>query len=86
MDALCAKFRISGVPVTDAGGQLVGIITNRDMRFEVDHSKPVSEVMSPAPLITARVGVSLRRRRSACCAGTSWRSCRSSTATASCAG
>jgi IMP dehydrogenase/GMP reductase len=58
VDALCAKFRISGVPVTDAGGQLVGIITNRDMRFEMDHSKPVREVMSHAPLITARVGVS----------------------------
>jgi IMP dehydrogenase len=58
VDALCAKFRISGVPVTDAGGQLVGIITNRDMRFEMDHGKPVREVMSHAPLITARVGVS----------------------------
>jgi IMP dehydrogenase len=57
VDALCAKFRISGVPVTDAGGCLVGIITNRDMRFEMDHSRPVSEVMTHAPLITARVGV-----------------------------
>ncbi|OXM66936.1 IMP dehydrogenase [Amycolatopsis vastitatis] len=58
VDALCAKFRISGVPVTDAAGTLVGIITNRDMRFEVDHSRPVSEVMTKAPLITAQVGVS----------------------------
>jgi IMP dehydrogenase len=58
VDALCAKFRISGVPVTDAGGKLVGIITNRDMRFEMDHSRPVHEVMTYAPLITARVGVS----------------------------
>ncbi|WP_232663816.1 IMP dehydrogenase [Pseudonocardia sp. TRM90224] len=57
VDALCAKFRISGVPVTDAGGKLVGIITNRDMRFEMDHSRPVHEVMTPTPLITARVGV-----------------------------
>jgi IMP dehydrogenase len=57
VDALCAKFRISGVPVTDAGGHLVGIITNRDMRFEMDHSRPVHEVMTHAPLITARVGV-----------------------------
>src|ERR1700760_649201 len=40
VDALCAKFRISGVPVTDREGQLVGIITNRDMRFEMDHSRP----------------------------------------------
>jgi IMP dehydrogenase len=58
VDALCAKFRISGVPVADASGTLVGIITNRDMRFEVDHSRPVSEVMTKAPLITAQVGVS----------------------------
>ncbi|MEV7091618.1 IMP dehydrogenase [Amycolatopsis sp. NPDC051045] len=58
VDALCARFRISGVPVTDAAGTLVGIITNRDMRFEVDHSRPVSEVMTKAPLITAQVGVS----------------------------
>ena len=58
VDALCAKFRISGVPVTDASGTLVGIITNRDMRFEVDHSRPVTEVMTKAPLVTAQVGVS----------------------------
>ena len=46
------------MPVTDADGKLVGIITNRDMRFEMDHSRPVREVMTHAPLITARVGVS----------------------------
>ncbi|WP_236796736.1 IMP dehydrogenase [Amycolatopsis sp. GM8] len=57
VDALCARFRISGVPVTDAAGQLVGIITNRDMRFEVDYSRPVSEVMTTKGLITAQVGV-----------------------------
>ncbi|HLU54594.1 MAG TPA: IMP dehydrogenase [Pseudonocardia sp.] len=57
VDALCARFRISGVPVTDDAGHLVGIITNRDMRFEMDHSRPVHEVMTHAPLITARVGV-----------------------------
>jgi IMP dehydrogenase len=57
VDALCARYRISGVPVTDAGGALVGIITNRDMRFEVDFSRPVREVMTPAPLVTAQVGV-----------------------------
>ncbi|QRP45316.1 IMP dehydrogenase [Amycolatopsis sp. FDAARGOS 1241] len=57
VDALCARFRISGVPVTDASGALVGIITNRDMRFEVDHTRLVSEVMTKAPLITAQVGV-----------------------------
>ncbi|MFD9896393.1 IMP dehydrogenase [Amycolatopsis sp. NPDC058986] len=57
VDALCARFRISGVPVTDAAGTLVGIITNRDMRFEVDHTRPVSDVMTKAPLVTAQVGV-----------------------------
>ncbi|GAA0525328.1 inosine-5'-monophosphate dehydrogenase [Saccharopolyspora subtropica] len=57
VDALCARFRISGVPVTDPDGTLVGIITNRDMRFEVDHTRRVREVMTPAPLVTAQVGV-----------------------------
>ena len=57
VDSLCSRYRISGVPVTDADGMLVGIITNRDMRFEVDHSKLVREVMTPMPLVTAQVGV-----------------------------
>jgi len=58
VDALCARFRISGLPVVDDSGALVGIITNRDMRFEVDQSKQVAEVMTKAPLITAQEGVS----------------------------
>src|SRR3954454_5455834 len=58
VDALCSRFRISGLPVTDEDGRLVGIITNRDMRFEMDHSRPVREVMTLAPLITAQIGVS----------------------------
>ena len=57
VDALCARYRISGVPVTDSEGVLVGIITNRDMRFEVDHGRRVAEVMTEPPLITAQVGV-----------------------------
>ncbi|SDP13726.1 IMP dehydrogenase [Actinopolyspora xinjiangensis] len=57
VDALCARYRISGVPVTDPDGTLVGIITNRDMRFETDHTKRVREIMTAAPLITAQVGV-----------------------------
>jgi IMP dehydrogenase len=57
VDALCARFRISGLPVVDDAGLLVGIITNRDMRFEVDQSRPVVEVMTKAPLITAQEGV-----------------------------
>jgi IMP dehydrogenase len=58
VDAMCARYRISGLPVTDAAGKLVGIITNRDMRFEVDHTRKVAEVMTKGPLVTAQVGVS----------------------------
>ncbi|MBV9315042.1 MAG: IMP dehydrogenase [Pseudonocardia sp.] len=57
VDALCARYRISGLPVTHPDGTLLGIITNRDMRFEVDHSRRVSEVMTRQPLVTAQVGV-----------------------------
>ncbi|CAO0826594.1 Inosine-5'-monophosphate dehydrogenase OS=Streptomyces microflavus OX=1919 GN=guaB PE=3 SV=1 [Streptomyces microflavus] len=57
-DALCAKFRISGVPVTDPAGKLLGIVTNRDMAFESDRSRQVREVMTPMPLVTGRVGIS----------------------------
>ena len=42
VDALCARYRISGVPVVDGDGMLVGIVTNRDMRFVTDHGRPVS--------------------------------------------
>ncbi|MEV6343441.1 IMP dehydrogenase [Actinoplanes sp. NPDC051851] len=58
VDALCGRYRISGAPVVDAQGLLVGIVTNRDMRFESDHNAKVRDVMTKAPLITARVGVS----------------------------
>ena len=57
VDELCERFRISGVPVTDADGILVGIVTNRDIRFESDHRRRVAEIMTPMPLITAPVGV-----------------------------
>ena len=57
-DALCAKYRISGVPVTDPAGKLLGIVTNRDMAFETDHSRQVREVMTPMPLVTGKVGIS----------------------------
>ncbi|MFE0625367.1 IMP dehydrogenase [Streptomyces sp. NPDC058864] len=57
-DALCGKFRISGVPVTDASGKLLGIVTNRDMAFESDRSRQVREVMTPMPLVTGKVGIS----------------------------
>ncbi len=56
VEALCARYRISGVPVTDDNGILLGIVTNRDIRFEGDHSRRVTEVMTPMPLVTAPVG------------------------------
>jgi IMP dehydrogenase len=58
VDALCGRYRISGVPVVDAQGTLVGIVTNRDMRFVTDDSARVHEVMTRMPLVTAQVGVS----------------------------
>ena len=58
VDRLCGRYRISGVPVIDTDGKLVGIVTNRDMRFEDDMSVPVSRVMTPMPLVTAQVGIS----------------------------
>ncbi|MFX4272311.1 IMP dehydrogenase [Propionibacteriaceae bacterium Y1685] len=57
VDELCGTFRISGVPVVDDSGHLVGIVTNRDMRFETDPTRTVGEVMTPMPLVTAPVGI-----------------------------
>jgi IMP dehydrogenase len=58
VDALCGRFRISGAPVVDADGMLVGIVTNRDMRFVSDKSTLVRDIMTRMPLVTAPVGVS----------------------------
>lgn len=55
---LMTRFRISGVPVVK-GDQLVGIITNRDLRFETDEARKVSELMTKDNLVTAKVGISL---------------------------
>ncbi len=57
-DALMAKYRISGVPVTK-DGKLVGILTNRDMRYEKDYSQPIANIMTKENLITAPEGTSL---------------------------
>ena len=57
VEALCARYRISGVPVVDANGILLGIVTNRDMRFETDQTRLVRDVMTPMPLVTAPAGV-----------------------------
>lgn len=61
-DELMAKFRISGVPVTE-GKRLVGIITNRDLKFETDFSKKISESMTSQELITAKEGITLEEAK-----------------------
>ena len=59
---LMAKYRISGVPVTK-GDQLVGIVTNRDLRFETDMDKKISEVMTKENLVTVSEGISLEESK-----------------------
>jgi IMP dehydrogenase len=56
---LMARYKIAGVPITDAEGHLVGILTNRDLRFHVDEEAAIVDVMTPAPLVTAPVGTGL---------------------------
>ncbi|MEA2329504.1 MAG: dehydrogenase, partial [Thermoanaerobaculia bacterium] len=58
-----AKYKISGVPVTDANGRLVGILTNRDLRFETRFDLPIAERMTKENLITAPVGTTLEQAR-----------------------
>ncbi len=58
-EELMATYKISGVPVVNNSGKLIGILTNRDMRFEKDYSKKVKEVMTSMPLITAKEGIRL---------------------------
>ena len=60
VDELCGRYRVSGLPVIDENGILVGIVTNRDMRFVLDVQRTttlVKDVMTPMPLITAPVGI-----------------------------
>ncbi len=61
-DALMAKYRISGVPVTE-GRKLVGIITNRDLKFEKDFSKKIRESMTSENLVTAKEGITLEEAK-----------------------
>ncbi|MBO5341996.1 MAG: IMP dehydrogenase [Lachnospiraceae bacterium] len=61
-DALMGKFRISGVPITE-GKKLVGIITNRDLKFETDMTKKIKECMTSENLITAREGITLEEAK-----------------------
>jgi IMP dehydrogenase len=58
-ESLMNEFKISGVPVVDIHNKLLGILTNRDMRFEKDLTKLASEAMTPMPLVTAKAGITL---------------------------
>ncbi len=58
-DVVMAEYKISGIPVVDKKQELIGILTNRDMRFITDMSKKVSAVMTPVPLVTAKEGTTL---------------------------
>ena len=58
-----AKYKISGVPVTDANGKLVGILTNRDLRFETRFDLPIAERMTKDGLVTVPVGTTLEQAR-----------------------
>lgn len=60
-DALMGKYKISGVPIVDEDGKLLGILTNRDLRFEEDFSKKIDNVMTKENLITAPVGTNLEQ-------------------------
>ena len=60
-DELMGKYKISGVPIVDCDGKLVGIITNRDMRFLSTYDGPISEVMTKENLITAPVGTTMEQ-------------------------
>ena len=62
-DALMAKFRISGVPIVDENGRLIGIITNRDMKFEENMDRSIREVMTASGLITGSEGTTLQEAR-----------------------
>jgi IMP dehydrogenase len=58
---LMARFSISGVPIVDGGGRLVGIVTNRDLQFESDLGQPISAVMTSENLVTVPVGTTLEQ-------------------------
>lgn len=60
---ITARYKISGVPITDKNNKLIGILTNRDMRFETDGSKKIADIMTSKNLITAKVGTSLKEAK-----------------------
>ena len=64
-EEIMSTYHISGVPIAENGGKLVGILTNRDIRFveQSDYNQPVSQFMTSQPLVTARVGISLEEAK-----------------------
>lgn len=60
---LMSRYHVSGVPITEDGGKLVGILTNRDLRFQEDWTQPISEVMTKENLITAKPGTTLEEAK-----------------------
>lgn len=62
-EALCHKYKISGVPICDEDGKLVGILTNRDMRFMTDFNIKIKDVMTKDNLVTAPVGTTLEQAK-----------------------
>jgi IMP dehydrogenase len=60
---LMRKFKIGGIPIVDADNRLIGILTNRDLRFESNGQRPVREIMTSADLVTAPVGTTLGQAR-----------------------
>lgn len=60
---LMREYRISGVPIIEAGGRLVGILTNRDLRFETDYTRRVEDLMTKDNLVTVPVGTTLEQAR-----------------------
>ena len=75
---LMARYRVSGIPITSPDGVLLGILTNRDLRFGARPEQRAGELMTSENLVTARVGTTWPRQR--CCSGaTRSKSSRSST-------
>lgn len=60
---IAKRYKISGVPIVDDGGKLIGIITNRDMLFETDNNKSIDDIMTKENLITAKVGTSIKEAK-----------------------
>ena len=60
---LMRQYKIGGIPITNQDGKLVGILTNRDLRFEASNDRKVTELMTPAPLVTAPMGTTLEQAK-----------------------